>query len=92
MKDTLKDQVIAITGTLKGVRKDYVEFIKAMGGEYVKKLSKRVTMLVEGETIGRTEKQFLAFMRDVNVVTEEDLFAMAGMTVWEFRGVKMPKR
>lgn len=88
MKKTLEGEVVAITGTLRGVRKYYIDFIKAMGGEYAKALTKRVTLLVEGDTIYRTEKQFLAFMRNVNVVNEEGLFAMAGMTVWEFRGIK----
>lgn len=86
-RDSLKGHVIAITGTLVHVRKWYIEFIKAMGGEYTRTFNKRVTLLVEGDTMYRTEKQFRALMNNVDVIDESTLFAIAGLTLKQYKGI-----
>lgn len=83
-KDTLKGQVIAITGTLISVRKSYIDFIRAMGGEYVRTMNKRVTLLVEGDTDYTTEKQRIAFLTDIPTTNESGLFAIAEMTLKQY--------
>ncbi len=82
----LKGKVFCITGTLRHSRKRYIEFIEELGGEFKNSLTKSVDYLVEGTdaALRYTGKHFDAVINDVRRISEQDLYAMAGMTLEDF--------
>ena len=65
-----------ITGTLSRPRKEIQNAIKTHGGKPVGSISKTTNYLVAGEKAGSKLKKAEAL--GVEVITEEELFAMIG--------------